>query len=333
MSDNKELAVTTGSTFLAPTTDLDTIYRVYQAKKEFIEHIMHKDVDYGTIPGSEKPALLKPGAEKLNSLFSLYPTFDHVEMVKDWTGKEHGGEPFFHYHERANLWRQSGEVRFLVASADGSCNSWEKKYRYRQQERTCPACGNSTIIKGKEEYGGGWLCYHKKGGCGAKFKDGDQTIESQQLGMVKNPDVADLDNTILKMAQKRALVAATLIATGASDYFTQDIDDFIEGEFKAVSTEPKLEKPAAQTKKAQTPKPAPKSDASKNGGTNLPQQLVDAGLFDTIQAAANICNRLDLAKVPYEEAEKMARGYRGWRDMSASTDQAVKYIKNNDYPK
>ena len=32
-------------------------------------------------------------------------------------------------------------------------------------------------------------------------------------------------NTIQKMAQKRALVAATLIATSASEFFTQDVED------------------------------------------------------------------------------------------------------------
>lgn len=32
-------------------------------------------------------------------------------------------------------------------------------------------------------------------------------------------------NTIMKMAQKRALVAAVLIVCGASEYFTQDLDD------------------------------------------------------------------------------------------------------------
>ena len=42
---------------------------------------------------------------------------------------------------------------------------------------------------------------------------------------VPNPDVADVVNTIQKMAQKRALVAATLIATSASEFFTQDVED------------------------------------------------------------------------------------------------------------
>ena len=45
------------------------------------------------------------------------------------------------------------------------------------------------------------------------------------LYRVPNPDVADLVNTIQKMAQKRALVAATLIATSASEFFTQDVED------------------------------------------------------------------------------------------------------------
>ena len=55
------------------------------------------------------------------------------------------------------------------------------------------------------------------------------------MGQVKNPDVSDLVNTIDKMAQKRAFVAAILIATNASDYFTQDMEDFngevVEGHY------------------------------------------------------------------------------------------------------
>ena len=43
--------------------------------------------------------------------------------------------------------------------------------------------------------------------------------------MVACPDAADLVNTIQKMAQKRALIAATLIAVSASEFFTQDVED------------------------------------------------------------------------------------------------------------
>jgi len=35
----------------------------------------------------------------------------------------------------------------------------------------------------------------------------------------------DLENTVLKMAEKRALIAATLVAYGLSDQFTQDAED------------------------------------------------------------------------------------------------------------
>ena len=38
-------------------------------------------------------------------------------------------------------------------------------------------------------------------------------------------NVADTANTVLKMAKKRALVDAVLTVTGASDMFTQDIED------------------------------------------------------------------------------------------------------------
>lgn len=240
--------------FLTPAAQLDTILRAYQLKKDFIDRVLVKDVDYGTIPGAgDKPALKKAGAEKLNTLFALYPTFEHVTVVEDWTGENHGGEPFFFYHERANLWRVINGERVLVASADGSCNSWEKKYRYRNSERVCPNCAKPAIIKGKAEYGGGWICFDKKGGCKSKFKDGDPAIEGQQLGQIKNPDVADLVNTILKMAQKRALVAATLIGTAASDYFTQDVEDFIEGEYHEA---PRQEaQKVTRTRQNHTPEP------------------------------------------------------------------------------
>ena len=214
------------SSFLAPAAALSTVLEAYQAKKEFIERVLKPDVDFGVIPGSAKLSLLKPGAEKMATFFGLAPVFEDVQIIEDWTGEDHNGEPFFYYREKCKLYR--GER--MIASADGSCNSWEKKYRYRYAERVCPNCGKPAIIKGKQEYGGGYVCFDKKGGCKAKFRDGDPAIEGQQLGQVKNPDVAEQVNTILKMAQKRALVAATLIATNASDYFTQDIEDFVSGE-------------------------------------------------------------------------------------------------------
>lgn len=223
------------STFLAPAVSVENALLAYQAKKDLIDGIMKAGVDYGVIPGSTKSTLLKAGAEKATSFFGLSPRFKDAGVVEDWTGKDHGGEPFFYYRRTCELWHGN----HLVASVDGSCNSWEKKYRYRNSERVCPKCGKATIIKGKEEYGGGWLCFAKRGGCGAKFPDSAPEIVSQSIEQIKNPDVADQANTILKMADKRALVAATLIATGLSEYFTQDIEDFVQpGDFIDATAKP-----------------------------------------------------------------------------------------------
>ena len=188
---------------------------------EFVREAMKPGVDFGCIPGTPKPTLLKPGAEKLCTLFGLTTRFQIIHSVEDWTGEAHNGEPFFYYLYRCQLWRDER----VIAEGDGSCNSFEQKYRWRDAQRVCPHCGKNAIIKGKAEFGGGWLCFVKKGGCGAKFMDGDETIETQPVGRVSNPDVADQVNTIQKMGQKRALVAATLLAVNASEFFTQDEEE------------------------------------------------------------------------------------------------------------
>jgi hypothetical protein len=36
---------------------------------------------------------------------------------------------------------------------------------------TCPKCGVDAVIKGKEEYGGGYVCWTKQQGCNEKFTD------------------------------------------------------------------------------------------------------------------------------------------------------------------
>jgi hypothetical protein len=204
-----------------PAMSIELAVERYSAVTEFVSRVLRRDVDYGVIPGTEKRTLLKPGAEKLTTFFGLSTRFQLLERIEDWTGERHGGEPFFYYLYRCQLCR--GDL--LIAEGDGSCNSRETKYRWREAQRVCPACSQAAIIKGREEYGGGWLCFKKKGGCGAKFRDGDHDIESQQTGRVFNPDIADQVNTIQKMSQKRALVGAVLLAVNASEFFTQDVED------------------------------------------------------------------------------------------------------------
>ena len=200
------------------------------AQMEKIQQVMaaamKEGTHYGTIPGTDKPTLYKPGAEKLCLLFRLDPEYDSETL---WDG------PHMTVKTTCRLFHSPSGTR--VASGEGMCSTKETKYGVRVSKRTCPVCGVEAIIKGKAEYGGGWICFKKQGGCGAKFADGEVAIEGQQVGKVENPELADTYNTVLKMANKRALVAAVLNGTAASDIFTQDMEDLARQAVAKVTPE------------------------------------------------------------------------------------------------
>ena len=187
-----------------------------QLIQQAMQAVMKDGEHYGVIPGTgSKPSLFKPGAEKLLVLFRLAPSYD-VEKV--W-------HPDGHLTAMSVCTLTHMPTSQVVGSAEGLCTTKESRYAYRNMEKVCPSCGKPAIIKGKQEYGGGWVCFKRKDGCGAKFNDGDKGIEEQPQGKMANPDLADSYNTVIKMAQKRSLVAAVLNATAASDFFTQDVED------------------------------------------------------------------------------------------------------------
>jgi hypothetical protein len=206
----------------------ETITRQVALIQDVMATVMKKDEHYGVIPGTgSKPSLLKPGAEKLSTTFRLAP---HYEITRGDLSDGHR-----EYEITCTL--KHIPTNQIIGQGVGSCSTMESKFRYRKAEQTCPKCGKPTIIKGKKEYGGGWLCFAKKGGCGVKFKDGDPAIENQNMGRVEHSDPADYYNTVLKMAKKRAHVDAVLTATAASDIFTQDLEDLPKDIF--TPTKPK----------------------------------------------------------------------------------------------
>jgi hypothetical protein len=182
--------------------------------------LMDPETDYGVIPGTKQPTLLKPGAEKLCDFYRLAAEFRPEIRYGD--GEQ--SPPISVLTEcRLHLGTLDGPV---VNTGYGAANSWEKRYRYRRGERSCPACSKTgTIIKGRAEYGGGWLCFAKKGGCGAKYADDAPEIVDQPVGDIENPDPYDLLNTLLKIAEKRSYVDATLRATATSGLYTQDVEE------------------------------------------------------------------------------------------------------------
>lgn len=185
--------------------------------QKMMRQVMKPGEHYGKIPGcGNKPTLLKPGAEKLSLLFRLAPSYQI----------QRGDLPGGHREYEVVCTLTHMTTGMVVGQGVGSCSTMEGKYRFRKAEQKCPECGKEgTVIKGKKDYGGGWLCWGKKGGCGAKFEDGDERIENQEMGRVEHDNPADYYNTVLKMAKKRSHVDAILTATAASDIFTQDIED------------------------------------------------------------------------------------------------------------
>src|SRR5579864_5704254 len=124
-------------------------------------HRIHKELlvegtDFGVIPGTPKPSLLKPGAEKLLTFYGFAADFS-TEINY---GKE-SGEPPITVLTRCtiHLGDLSGPI---VAVGCGAATSWERRYRWRRGERVCPRCGKQgslLLSKSKE----GFFCWNKKG--------------------------------------------------------------------------------------------------------------------------------------------------------------------------
>jgi hypothetical protein len=246
---------------LTATGVLDQI----KAIQDVMAAAMHEGEHYGKIPGcGDKPALLKAGAEKLGLMFRLAPAFEVIPADLPNGHREYRVTCTLTHIQTGDVWGQGV----------GSCSSMESKYRYRPSTRKCPACGVEAIIKGKAEYGGGWVCFKKKGGCGAKYSDNAMEIVNQPEGRTENPDIADTYNTILKMAKKRAHVDAIITATGASDIFTQDIEEPLlddngkvpvpEPSHKSIPNEP--EKPSKPRNVAGKEKMQPLTDEQRKRG-------------------------------------------------------------------
>lgn len=224
---------------------IDDLLNKVALVQEVMERVMHDGEHYGKIPGcGDKPALLKAGAEKLGMTFRLKAQFDVTER---------------------DLGRAHREYSVKCCLSDGnmgvgSCSTMESKYRYRSSERKCPKCGKAAIIAGKAEFGGGWLCWAKKDGCGEKFKKDDSAITSQPTDKVEHDNPADYYNTCLKMGKKRAHVDAIITATACSDIFTQDVEEMVQSTESTPTTPAPVTAPTPAAPKA----PAPKTQAQPN---------------------------------------------------------------------
>lgn len=179
--------------------------------KELMANCMVEGVDYGRIPGcGDKPTLLQAGAQMVNLMFGAAEDF---EVQQQDLGNGHR-----EYVVKCKLAsKATGE---FIGSGMGSCSTMESKYRYRNVadfEVTDEPIPDDAREK-KQEY--------RKQGFGMRKVDGMWVwVRYNDAQKSENPDIADTYNTVLKMACKRALVAATLNTFGVSSLFTQDIED------------------------------------------------------------------------------------------------------------
>ena len=206
-----------------------------------VQHELIENLDYGIIPGTPRPTLLKPGAEKIAKLLGLSDSYDIVAQVEDWD------KPLFYYQVKCRL--ESISSGILISQGLGSCNSMEARYRYRwvAKNKLPEGIQIDTLPKKYQKTGtGGFYVYR-----------------------IDNDDIYTLVNTILKMAKKRALVDATLSAGRLSNIFTQDIEDMGLVEKKEPDKEIGETLPAKQSRKAPSPikgEDFPKPEAIKNLG-------------------------------------------------------------------
>lgn len=181
--------------------------------QEVMEEVMKEGEHFGKIPGcGDKPALFKSGAEKLVMTFRLGAEYGELPGSMET-------DTFVVYKINAKLIHiPTGNV---VGNGRGTCNSKEKKYRTRSVYTNKATDEEKAIGKPETRIG----------------KD-----DKKYNVLIVPQDPWDVQNTIYKMACKRALVAAVLNATAASDIFTQDIEDLPEGTM--IEDEPSTHKPA-----------------------------------------------------------------------------------------
>lgn len=208
--------------------------------QEVMRATMKENVHYGTIPGTPKRSLWKPGAEVLCAVFRIAPSYRLEDLSTD---------DVVRYRVVCVGTHQTSGI--MLGEGLGEASSNEQKYKwvkaYRREWDGTP--GNRRRIK----YG-----YDK------------QKREEYEIFQVRT-EPADIANTVLKMAAKRAQVAMTLNVTAASDIFTQDVEDLPEelqrevgerggGEDGATATEQKGYKRAS-------PKGGAAAKPSTTGGT------------------------------------------------------------------
>jgi hypothetical protein len=211
-----------------------------QAIQQVMRGEMKEGVHYGTIPGTDKPSLLKAGAEMIATMFRIA----QKPQIEDLSGEDYVAYRI----TMVGVHQPTGTV---VGYGVGHCSSLEKKYKWRKtwnkKEFEATAADRRQIVHGYS-------------------KEKQREFEEMQV----RTESADLANTILKMAAKRARVDLILTCTGASDIFAQDLED-MDDATRAAVTDAEREgkpKPKEPQKKAAAPAANGHAEQQREGPSN-----------------------------------------------------------------
>ena len=195
-----------------------------QKIQTLMSSVMSEGEHFGVIPGTDKPSLLQPGAQKINFVFRLGDRTTQVKQIDLPNG---------HREYQVTLDIVHIPTGLMLAQGLGLCSTMESKYRWRKQytETEVGVVPKEYWSIDRDDWKGRQAALVSAFGPG-KYKPkkaGGQWVVMRIEGdgeRVENPDIADTYNTVLKMADKRAYIHGTIKATAASDLFTQDLEDF-----------------------------------------------------------------------------------------------------------
>lgn len=233
----------------------------------------------------KKLVLLKPGAEVLGMAFHIAPKYEIDADEMD------GG----HVAYRIRCIGTHQGTGVVLGEGLGEASTLEEKYRWRRA--VCDEEYDQAEVRRVKWQGG-------------------RTKQWKVFQVGENP--ADKRNTVLKMACKRAHVAMILNVTAASDMFTQDLDDEIDGDAtERTDAGPERKKPQARGKgaagapPAATPTPAPKA-LTPEQNREAAKARISARLVDLKVTVAQACadckipNFETLTKAEFETLSKYA---------------------------
>lgn len=272
-------SVTSLLTATHPPMSAEQMREQVNAIQRLMAAVMKEGEHYGRIPGGHKPSLWKPGAEKLCVAFHIEPSF----IVEDLSTADH-------YRYRAKCIGTHQHTSIKLGEGMGSCSSMEQKFRWR---RATDAEFDNTPRR-RRRY---------------KYRYDKDTLRPYEIKQVR-AEHEDLENTILKMACKRAHVAMTLNVTAASDIFTQDIEDIPEhlrdeeGSEHTANAQPiQVQAPRRKSKskktKAAISKPAKEQSANQSVGIVIEEGKSDPAKLSLGQLRI-LRSRMDEAKLSDE---------------------------------